>query len=204
MTTPPFFSDIPTVALYDPLAKLLGASKGGILEYSYTDCVKLAGHSCPTVAGAYLILFQTLRTLGTESLPTRGSLRVTVRGKLGEGVVGVNASIATLITGATAEGGFHGLGGKFDRRGLLRFDPTLKGDMMIEDLVNHRKIIATYTPAIVPADPKIAQWMGKIVSGEAEESTRLDFQHEWQERVRKILIDFRDDPRLIQVEEIAS
>jgi len=34
--------------LRDPLAELLGAAEGGIVEYRYADAVKLAGHSCPT------------------------------------------------------------------------------------------------------------------------------------------------------------
>mgnify|MGYP003492414693 FL=1 len=38
----------------DPLAELLGAAEGGRLEYTYADAVKLTGHSCPTVAGAWL------------------------------------------------------------------------------------------------------------------------------------------------------
>ena len=39
----------------DPLARFLGAAEDGVIEYTYADTVKLAGHSCPTVASAYLM-----------------------------------------------------------------------------------------------------------------------------------------------------
>lgn len=48
-----FFGQVPTLRMQDPLARLLGGADNGILEYSYADAVKLAGHSCPTVAAAY-------------------------------------------------------------------------------------------------------------------------------------------------------
>jgi hypothetical protein len=76
--------------LHDPLAELLGVAPGGLLDYSYADAVKLAGHSCPTVAGA-----------------TR------------EGTVGVLGMAAGLISGAAGEGGFKGIAGHYIKR-LLR------------------------------------------------------------------------------------
>lgn len=50
MNYPPFFADIPKIVMRDPLAALLGAAQDGVIEYAYLDAVKLAGHSCPTVA----------------------------------------------------------------------------------------------------------------------------------------------------------
>jgi hypothetical protein len=52
---PDFFSDAPRIAVRDPLAEFLGAADGGVIEYRYADVVKLAGHSCPTVASAFLM-----------------------------------------------------------------------------------------------------------------------------------------------------
>ena len=45
MNFPGFFDDVPHIAVHDPLAQFLGASEDGVIEYSYTDVVKLAGHS---------------------------------------------------------------------------------------------------------------------------------------------------------------
>lgn len=56
MDFPDFFDKVPTISMREPLAKFLGASKSGIITYNYSDAVKLAGHSCPTVAGAYLMV----------------------------------------------------------------------------------------------------------------------------------------------------
>ena len=55
MKTPDFFDKVPPIVIADPLAEFLGATEGGLLEYRYVDAVKLAGHSCPTVAGAWLM-----------------------------------------------------------------------------------------------------------------------------------------------------
>ena len=52
MKYPAFFDEVPSISLYDPLAEFLGAAEDGILQYGYVDAVRLAGHSCPTVASA--------------------------------------------------------------------------------------------------------------------------------------------------------
>ena len=54
MSFPDFFAEIPALRLHDGLAQLLGASDDGVIEYHYADAVRLAGHSCPTVAGGWL------------------------------------------------------------------------------------------------------------------------------------------------------
>ncbi|SBT03218.1 hypothetical protein ACCAA_10140 [Candidatus Accumulibacter aalborgensis] len=54
MNFPEFFDSAPRIAVRDPLARFLGAAAEGIIEYAYSDAVKLAGHSCPTVASARL------------------------------------------------------------------------------------------------------------------------------------------------------
>lgn len=45
MTFPSFFAEAPRLRVRDPLAAFLGASEDGILDYSYEDVVRLAGHS---------------------------------------------------------------------------------------------------------------------------------------------------------------
>ena len=62
MTTfPAFFEQVPGITLYDPLADLLGAAQGGLVHYGYADAVRLAGHSCPTVASAYWLGLRAIR-----------------------------------------------------------------------------------------------------------------------------------------------
>ena len=55
MNYPSFFDRVEPISLQDPLSNFLGAFVDGKLDITYLDCVKLAGHSCPTVAGAYLM-----------------------------------------------------------------------------------------------------------------------------------------------------
>ena len=121
-----------TIVMRDPLAEFLGAAKGGHLGYTYADAVKLTGHSCPTVAGAYAATRDALASLYPGEVPERGAIRVELRERLEDGVAGVVASVAGLITGAAGEGGFKGLAGRFARRGLLQFgEPGAAADGFI-------------------------------------------------------------------------
>ena len=79
MRTPSFFDDVAPIEVTDPLAALLGAAEGGRIEYHYLDAVKLAGHSCPTVAGAWLMTRTALARLYPDGSPQRGGLRVELR-----------------------------------------------------------------------------------------------------------------------------
>ena len=78
MSYPAFFADARKITLYDPLAEFLGAAAQGLIEYSYGDVVKLAGHSCPTVAGAYLMTLKGLGALYGNDTPERGAIRAMI------------------------------------------------------------------------------------------------------------------------------
>lgn len=43
---------------------------------SFFDAVKFAGHSCPTVAGAYMMTTEALKVLYPDSIPVRGNIEV--------------------------------------------------------------------------------------------------------------------------------
>jgi hypothetical protein len=197
MKTPDFFSFIPPITLFDPLAEVLGAAENGIVEYSYEDVVKLAGHSCPTVAGAYLMVRSGLQSLYSDKTPVRGEIKVLMKGKLGEGVVGVIANVASMITGATERGGFHGLGGKFDRRNLLSYDAPIEGEIALERIDTLERVVLSYDPSFVPDDPMMGGILPLILSNRADKGERDLFGALWQERVRKIMIDYRDDVTIV-------
>lgn len=57
--------DVKPVLFREPLAETLGALKGdgAAVRYDFTDVVKMAGHACPTVAGAYLCCQAALERL---------------------------------------------------------------------------------------------------------------------------------------------
>ena len=196
-----FFNDIAPITMYDPLAEVLGAAEEGILTYTYSDMVKLAGHSCPTVAGTYLMLQKGIKRLYPDTLPVRGEIKVYFQGSLGEGVVGVMSNIATFITGATDISGFHGLNGKYDRRGLVEYGAAISGEIAIERIDTKDRMILSYHPKVVPADPKMAEWLGLILSDKANFEIEKSFQMAWQNRVKSILIEYAEHPGLIIMQQ---
>lgn len=197
MKTPQFFDDVRTITLADPLADFLGAAEGGLIEYTYRDAVKLAGHSCPTVAGAYLATMKALERLYPGATPERGAVRVSFRDPLDSGVTGVMANIATLITGATQDNGFKGIAGKFDRRNLLFFNAPIGGEIRFERTDSGLAATTAYHPEIVPPEAAMRELMQLILAGVAGTEERKEFGRLWQERVKRILIDHIDDPRLV-------
>lgn len=203
MSFPDFFADVRRIELRDPLAAFLGASEGGVIEYGYVDAVKLAGHSCPTVASAYMICVHALRALYRGELPERGGIRVAFRGRMDEGVTGVIASVVTLLTGAAHDGGFKGLGGRFVRRGLLDFAAELPLTMRFTRLDTGAAVDTHTDLSTVPADPEIPELLGRCLHapGDIELSTR--FGRLWQERVRRILIEHCDDSAVFSVRPVA-
>jgi hypothetical protein len=180
------------------LAEVLGAVDKGMIEYTYTDVVKLAGHACPTVAGAYLMVEKGLNALYGDDTPIRGEIKVFVKGTLGEGVVGVISNVASMITGATTIGGFHGLAGHFDRRDLLFFVPDMKADMLLERIDTGARVELSYDPSFVVADERMGELLVRIASGSADADDRELFGTLWQDRVRRILIECKNDSRLVK------
>src|ERR1035437_10247700 len=104
MAFPSFFSEVMPIIVHDRLAAFLGAADGGVIEYRYVDAVKLAGHSCPTVAGVYLLICRSLIELYPDELPERGEIQVDFRADQEEGAVGVRAAVAGLVPGAAGLG----------------------------------------------------------------------------------------------------
>jgi len=127
MNYPGFFDAVPRIALRDPLSAFLGAFARGVVEYGYLHAVKLAGHSCPTVAGAYLMTAKALGALYGDELPERGAIRIEFRDQAEAGVTGVIANVVSQITGAAQRSGFKGIAGRFDRRDLLVFGARIAG-----------------------------------------------------------------------------
>lgn len=185
------------INLYDPLFDLLGSSTNGLMTYTYEDVVKLTGHSCPTASGAFLMVKKGLEELYGDETPLRGGIKAVVQGKLGDGVVGVISSVVSYITGATDISGFHGLGGNYDRRGLLSYDENLDAQMLLQRVDTGKSVKITYNPQLVPPAPQMQQLMQMVLSGNADEKIKKDFQDVWQGRVQNILAAFNTNPNLI-------
>lgn len=198
MQTPEFFDAVPPIIVVDPLADLLGAADDGLLEYHYVDVVKAAGHSCPTVAGAWLMTRKALAHLYPDTLPRRGEIRVELRGSLDDGVEGVVGAVAGFITGAANEGGFKGLGGRFARRGLLRFGVPMAGDIRFVRVDTGAAIELVFRMQAVPRPDALLKAMPPP-SPQADAARRRAFAIAWQDWVRTLLLDHADDPAVIEV-----
>ncbi len=198
MQTPDFFDAVPAIRVVDPLAETLGSAAGGVIDYGYRDAVKLAGHSCPTVAGAWLMTRAALARLYPHTLPRRGELRVELRATLDEGVAGVIASVATLVTGAAGDGGFKGLAGRFARRGLLHFGVPMRGEIRFTRTDTGQAIELAFQPEAVPRPPALRALMAQALAPDADAATRQAFGEAWQDWVRRIAVDHADDPALVR------
>ena len=198
MAFPSFFSEIRPIIMHDRLAEFLGAADGGVIEYRYVDAVKLAGHSCPTVAGAYLLTSKMLSALYPDELPERGEIQVDFRDAQDEGVTGVQANIIGLITGAAGIGGFKGIAGHFARRHLLEFEEIdLKGEVCFTRKDNGAVLSASLHLEHISPDPRLAPLMQRLLAGDRDPVIAEVFATLWQNRVREILVDHFDDPRLV-------
>ena len=164
MQYPPFYEKIPPVTLYDPLSEFLGAFEEGKMEISYLDCVKFAGHSCPTVAGAYLMAKLGLKKLYKEVLPKRGSVKVEMKASKEEGVTGVTCNVISFIVGASDSSGFKGIQGNFSRNDLTAYDVPMDAEVKLTRLDTMQSVTLSYNPSSVPADKSMMPLMKKKYS----------------------------------------
>lgn len=198
MSFPDFFNQAPKITMYDPLSELLGATPDGMVEYSYADAVRLAGHSCPTVAGAWLMTVKALKTLYPNEAPQRGDIVVSFPEDSTEGVIGVIANIVTLVTGATETTGFKGLGGMYDRRNLLNFNANVAGEICFTRRDTADSVTVSYNAQHIPGHPNAMPLLQKLLNGQANEEDKRQFGVLWQDRVDRI-IAAAEEPGIVSV-----
>ncbi len=200
MTYPAFYDKAPRITMRDPLSDFLGAAEGGLMEYTYLDAVHLAGHSCPTVAGAYLMARAALRALYPDQPAERGAINVRMPGPEDEGVNGVIAQVLTLITGAAADNGFHGIGGHFVRQSLLSYAETARsGDIQFTRHDNGKTVSVELDLSTVPPVPNLRELLIAALNPGATATQRKDFAEAWQGRVRKLLLEHADDAQVVRL-----
>ncbi len=199
MDFPDFFAAAPTITLRDPLASFLGVSRSGVMTYRYADAVRLAGHSCPTVAGAYLMVRRGLAYLYGDQLPERGGIEVYLREGREQGTTGVIAAVATLLTGAAPETGFGGIGAarRFARRGLLQFETPIDGLLALRRRDTGRGVALDLDTTSVPPDPAMGPLFLKATAGHTDEDEQTRFAALWQGHVARLLLEHADDPDLV-------
>lgn len=196
MKYPKFFDTIEIITLQDDLSDFLGTFEDGIIEFSYLDVVKAAGHSCPTVAGAYLMALIGLKTLYQNQIPKRGEIFVSFSEDAKDGVAGVIANVISHITGATETSGFKGLHGNFARHELMKFKANINSSIKLQRLDTGFTIELIYNPTNIQGDPKIHSLMQKMVSNKATKIEKKEFGELWQQRVENI---FQNKDKVITI-----
>ncbi len=191
-----FFDDVEKIVLVDELAKFLGVNKDGVIEMSYVDIVKTAGHSCGTVAGAYLIALKGLKELYKDELPKRGEIKVELKKAPTEENAGVVGCVLSNITGATTDYGFGGIpGGKFNRRNLLFYEADIDSDVRFTRVDTQESIEIDYRPK------RVVNPMAILMSAIGENAKKEDiesFPVRFQEMVKTI---FENSDKVIDIKK---
>lgn len=187
MIYPQFFNKIPTIKLQDDLASFLGAFEDGLIEFSYLDVVKSAGHSCPTVLGAYLMTLKGLEALYKNEIPKRGEIIVEFKEAQNVAVSGVIGNVIMNITGATTTNGFKGLAGKYDRNHLMKFEQDINGANVRFTRVDTLKSVDVfYDASSIKPHEYMNFLMQKSLQGNATKDEKIEFAKLWQKRVEDI------------------
>jgi len=189
MKYPTFFNKIDTIKLNDQLGGFLGAFDEGMVEISFLDCVKLSGHSCPTVASAFLMVTIGLRELYTDVLPQRSMIKVAMRQPKDEGVAGVITNVISYVVGASDESGFKGIGGKFGRNNLVEYGADINGMVRLTRVDTGAWVELDSDTSVVPGSPEIMPLMQKCMQGMATPDEQARFGALWQGRVEAMLLD---------------
>ena len=191
-----FFDEIEQITLYDELAQFLGVNKDGIIEISYLDIVKTAGHSCGTVAGAYLMAQLGLKALFKNETPKRGEIKVELKKEPTQENTGVIGCVLSNITGATTNYGFGGIPtGKFNRRDLLFYGANIDSDVIFTRLDTNKSVGVNYRPK------RIVNPMQILMSAIGENATKEDkdsFPKRFQDMVYTI---FQNSDKVIDIIE---
>ena len=183
MEYPNYYNEVEHIILKDELSRFLGSSEEGIIDISYLDIVKMAGHSCVLVSGTYLMALKGLQKLYGTELPRRGEIKVELRESFDDGNTGASAQVLSNITGATADSGFRGINGKFNRRGLLSYGADITSNVRFTRLDTFKSVEVSYQPSKV-VNPGVV--MQSVLGPDATEESKKLFPIKWQEMVKTI------------------
>ena len=199
MQYPAFFDKIDTIVLKDPLGEFIGTSERGILEISYVETVKMAGHSCAVVGGAYLAAREGLKALYRDELPRRGEIKVEIRQGVTEDNAGVVGAVLSNITGATTDFGFGGLpGGRFNRRNLLFYNASIDTDIRFTRLDTNRQVGVNCHPERA-VNPRAI--LMSAIGPDATPENKRTFPERFQNMVKQL---FAQSDQVIEIIESAA
>jgi hypothetical protein len=178
------------ISVREPFAEFLqGTPDETSFDLSLLDVVRFAGHACPSMVGAFLISQRVVRELFPDTgVCVRGEIRIEIPAGANQGATGPIANVFGFIFGAWEDTGFGGLnGGRFARRGLLRFNVAdiPPGTYRFRNERTGAGVDIVYDPNAAPFVP----------------DPSMPFQEQWRHRVKAIL-DHAD--RVIQAKPVSS
>jgi hypothetical protein len=117
--------------------------------------------------------------------------------------------VFSFLTGAASITGFRGLGHKYRRKDLLRFEPRkLDPEAMCFEfrrLDNDTGILVKFYPRKVPFPPekerRLGELLEKVIWEAAKEEERKEFQDLWMEKIRTMVLDRKDIQEWITTKE---
>lgn len=203
-----FYARVKPILMHDPLSSILGAvDDDEPIYYSYQDCIKLAGHACPSVSTAFQMTKLALKELYGEEIPVRGNFEVRFAGDRETGANGPIGQVIQFLTGAAIETGFHGLGGKHSRANLFKYDENLDSStgltVEFKRIDTGEKVAVQANPSMIPLsdeEQSYSSYMPDVIHGTASNEEREKFYLFWQGKNRKILLE--DHPGVFTVERI--
>jgi hypothetical protein len=202
-----FFDEVDPIILRDPLSVVLGAMDGeDVMVFTYPDAVKLAGHSCVSVSGAYKLTAKALKSLYGDDVPIRGEIKVAIMGGADDMAYGPISQVISLITGAAPLTGFKGLKGKFKRQNNLVFDKAHPefNTFIFQRTDTGKTVKITFNPEVLPYNKRMGEVMSEVLSNKATEEEREEFINLWQGKVRQVLLHDEKYDGLFSIEEIAG
>ena len=195
-----YIREVPPIMMIDPYFQIFGQSQVAV-PYTYENAVKLAGHSCGAVTGAWTITRKALEVLYPNGeIPVRGQIAVEAPGAEDEWFVGVFGEVITYITGAAPKTGFIGAefgqtDNVFVRQNKMVYpdEPTgtlpPKMEWIFTRLDTGAKVGVNFNLAVIlPIATPERQEMGKIMAaGEANPQEAADYYEYWNARAKFVL-----------------
>ena len=192
-----FFDSIEKIVLKDDLLVFLWVNNDWLIDFSYTDIVKTAGHSCWTVAGAYLIAQKWLKALFWDELPNRGQIKVEIKKEPTDDNAWVIWCVLSNITWATTNYGFWWIPTwEFNRRNTLFYTVNIESDVRFTDLITWKSVEVNYRPWRIVNPMKILK---SAIWPDATEFDKKTFPVKFQNMVKTI---FENSDKVIDVKEV--
>ena len=195
--TQDYITQVPPIMMMEPYFQIFGQSQVAV-PYTYETAVKLSGHSCGAVAGAWTITRKALEVLYPNGeIPVRGQIAVEAPGAEDEWFVGVFGDVITYVTGAAPKTGFIGAefgetNNLFVRQNKMVYLDAPSGkqppqlEWIFTRLDNGAKVGVNFNLAVITpiATPERQEMGKKMATGAATPEEAADYYEYWNARAK--------------------